>query len=124
MMDRDELREVTRDSLIAIGGHTVDHPRLGSEAVDSQRQQVVLNRRAIALATGCAPSGFAYPFGTRRDYTAETAALVRACGFEFACSNFVGRVEATTDPYQIPRHIVRDWTGDEFERRLRTWLRG
>lgn len=122
MMSWDDLQEESRSSSIEFGGHTVDHPRLSSEAAVAQRQQMTTNHQAITSATGRAPRGFAYPFGTRRDYTAETISLVKECGFEFACSNFPGRVVGNTDPHQIPRYIVRDWTGEEFERRLCSWL--
>jgi len=122
MMSAEQMQQLTRGSLVELGGHTVDHPRLSSESLSSQREQVVANRKGIVSVTGRESRGFAYPFGTRRDYAAETTSIVKEAGYDFACSNFAGGVNVETDPYQLPRLIVRDWAADEFERRLTSWL--
>lgn len=122
MMNAAEIRELARNPLVTIGGHTIDHPRLSNETPESQRHQILANRQILAAELGKRVRGFAYPFGTRHDYTAQTIALVKEAGYDFACSNFVGRVKPDSDPYQLPRCIVRDWEAEEFERHLRLWL--
>jgi peptidoglycan/xylan/chitin deacetylase (PgdA/CDA1 family) len=122
MMSPELLREVSSSSLIAIGGHTVDHPVLSDEDPQSQRHQIVENKAAIEEIIGRPISAFAYPFGTRKDYTQLTISLVKEAGYALACSNFPGRVSIASDPHQLPRHLVRNWPGAEFERRLRGWL--
>lgn len=122
MMHRAEIRELARNPLFTIGGHTIDHPRLGNESTESQRHQILANRQFLAAELADPVRGFAYPFGTRHDYTAQTISLVKEAGYDFACSNFVGRVTSDTDPYQLPRCIVRDWDAREFERLLRSWF--
>lgn len=57
---------------------------------------------------------FSYPFGSRRDFSAETVRLVGAAGFDVACANYFGTVCRSTDRYKLPRMLVRNWNGDEF----------
>jgi hypothetical protein len=73
-------------------------------------------RALTATPTRC----FAYPFGG--PFTTATAALLREAGIVVACT--VGETPATPDmdPMTWPRLEVRNWTGDEFRRRLETWF--
>jgi peptidoglycan/xylan/chitin deacetylase (PgdA/CDA1 family) len=121
MMSSDELRAISNSPVIEIGAHTVTHPQLAAETVDQQNDEIRLSRLALETTLGQPATSFSYPFGTRRDYTSETVAAVAAAGFKMACSNFNGKVESATDRYQLPRFIVRDWDGVEFERRLIEW---
>jgi hypothetical protein len=48
--------------------------------------------------------------------------MVREAGFSLACSNFAGVVGPRSSAYELPRFVVRDWDGDEFGKRLRSWF--
>lgn len=65
---------------------------------------------------------FAYPYGTRRHFTLETAAIVQEAGFTSACTTEPGLVASGADPFTLPRAAVRDWDGDTFARHLEEWL--
>jgi peptidoglycan/xylan/chitin deacetylase (PgdA/CDA1 family) len=123
MMSVHELEALAKQQGIEIGGHTVDHPRLSVEDCDSQMAQVCENRIALQWITGRQLTAFSYPFGTRRDFTDETAAIVRAAGYEFACANFEGGVTAGSALFSLPRMIVRNWSGEQFRRQLDSWMR-
>jgi hypothetical protein len=43
---------------------------------------------------------------------------VKEAGFTLACSNFPGLVRWGTPRHEIPRFLVRNWSGEEFGRRL------
>jgi peptidoglycan/xylan/chitin deacetylase (PgdA/CDA1 family) len=101
-----------------IGAHSVTHPALAALTFSDQQAEIELSKHHFEVLTGAPVETFAYPFGRQVDYTAETVALVKSAGFQGACSNFSGAVEAGTDPFQLPRLFVQDWGADEFRRQL------
>jgi peptidoglycan/xylan/chitin deacetylase (PgdA/CDA1 family) len=121
-MTGDEVRQLAAGGLVDIGAHTVGHPRLSSLSVDDQRAEITQSKRSLEDVLGRAVSTFSYPFGNHADYTAETVRLVREAGFVAACSNFGGVVRHGGDPFQLNRVLVRDWSPEELDRRLREWF--
>jgi len=120
----DELRLLAGSSLVTIGAHTVTHSRLSSLSPDAQREEIALSKRELEAWTGREIATFSYPFGRRSDYTRESIALCRQAGFSKAAANFPGQAHRWTDPYQIPRHLVRNWPLEIFSARLRgLWTR-
>ena len=69
-------------------------------------------------------TSFAYPYGLRSDYSAETIATVKQSGFTCASSSYEENVWQGSDRFQLPRRIVFDWDGEQFARKLRQWLGG
>lgn len=113
----DEVVLLTRAG-IEVGAHTISHPVLASQSGADQRGEIEGSKRALEAVIGCPVRSFAYPYGTRRDYTAETVRIVEQAGFTCACANFPGLASADVDVYQLPRVLVRDWDGDRFARCL------
>jgi peptidoglycan/xylan/chitin deacetylase (PgdA/CDA1 family) len=118
----DEVVQLGSGSLVEIGAHTVNHPVLSTLAESEQAQEIEASRRQLEGLLGRAVTSFAYPYGTRADYTDGTVAAVRRSGFTRACSNFSGLVLRRTDRWQLPRILVRNWSGDELTRRMGEWL--
>jgi peptidoglycan/xylan/chitin deacetylase (PgdA/CDA1 family) len=103
---------------VEVGAHTLTHPVLSATPVEEQRAEIQRSKERLGDILGRPVRSFAYPYGTRKDYTAETVEIVRQAGFTCACSNFPGEVRADTDLFQLPRTLVRDWDGDEFAQRI------
>lgn len=117
-LSADELVRLSQDGLVEIGAHTMTHAVLSALPVEEQRWEIQSVKQELEAILGRPVVHFAYPYGSRSDYTAETVAMVREAGFACACSNFGGTVGRNSDPYQLSRCLVRDWDGEEFARRL------
>ncbi len=63
-----------------IGGHTVSHANLPTDAADETARQIC-NDRATLTSWGFDPVSFAYPFGA---YTPAVQAAAQACGYTSA----------------------------------------
>ena len=100
------------------------HPALSALPAALQRDEILKSKARLEEFLGSPVDSFAYPYGKRGDYTAETVAIVQEAGFSCACSNFAGVVERLSNPFQLPRMHVQDWDGDEFARRLSRWFDG
>lgn len=118
----DELRLLARSPLIEIGAHTVSHPALSAISVDEQRGEILQSKVRLEELLGRPVTSFAYPFGTRSDYSARTVELVREAGYARCCSNFAGAITSDVDRYQLPRRVVLNWRGREFCERLSKWF--
>jgi peptidoglycan/xylan/chitin deacetylase (PgdA/CDA1 family) len=124
VMTVDELRLLGRSSLVTIGAHTVSHSRLSNLSPDVQREEITASKKQLDAWVGTDITTFSYPFGRRSDYTKQSIALCRDAGFRKAAANFPGQAHRWTDPYQIPRHLVRNWPIETFSTKLQEfWTR-
>ncbi len=110
----EELRILTSNGVIEIGGHTVNHPVLTTLPMENQREEIYKANITLEQIVGKRIKGFSYPYGGPADFSSETITILRELGIEYACANFEERFHTGTDPYKLPRYIVRDWTADEF----------
>jgi len=118
-MSWDQARRMGSCELIELGAHTVNHPYLSALPLKEQRAEILESKRTLEEQIGQPVTSFAYPYGTRQSYTAETVGMLKELGFVNACSNFRECIGRMTDLFQIPRLVVRDWNGDEFLRQIR-----
>lgn len=120
----DEVRSLREGGLIEIGGHTQTHPVLSYLSQADQEKEIMENKKFLESLLDQPVTGFSYPFGSKSDYTAVSVKSVRKAGFTCACSNFAGKVNYRTDPYQLPRFLVRNWNIEEFAQRIEGFFRG
>jgi peptidoglycan/xylan/chitin deacetylase (PgdA/CDA1 family) len=125
VLTSEEVVSLGRGGLIEVGAHTKTHPVLASLPVEVQRDEIQQSKAQLEEILGQPVNSFAYPYGSRvrLDYTDETVALVRAAGFDCACSNLAQPVRRGADPFQLPRAGTRDWNGDELAAHLENWFR-
>ncbi|HEY6065684.1 MAG TPA: polysaccharide deacetylase family protein, partial [Thermoanaerobaculia bacterium] len=119
-LSRDEIREIAADRLFEVAAHGWSHRALGEMTPEEQRRDIEENVRDLEATTGSSPVSFAYPFGG--PYTAGTIGILRGAGIRAACTVAGHAVTAATDPMEIPRLQVGDWTGEELEERIERLL--
>jgi peptidoglycan/xylan/chitin deacetylase (PgdA/CDA1 family) len=112
-----ELTELV-DAGIVIGSHAFTHHSLGRMPAEAAREQLERSRALIRERTGQTASAFAYPFGTRADYTPATAALVAAAGYDCAFTSQHGCIRPGADLMELPRLKVEGGEGLEMFRRI------
>jgi peptidoglycan/xylan/chitin deacetylase (PgdA/CDA1 family) len=93
-----ELEQLAQGG-VTIGGHTRRHGSLSRVGGQALVDEIVGGARAIEDRIGCAPPGFAYPYGAVTD---DAAALVAAT-FSWGCTTELRRVAAREDHARLPR---------------------
>jgi peptidoglycan/xylan/chitin deacetylase (PgdA/CDA1 family) len=120
----DELTRLAGSELVSIGAHTVNHCRLSALPLQAQREEIEGSRHRLEDLLDREIASFSYPYGKHCHYTRESVALCRELGFRKAAANFPGQSHRWSDPYQVPRHLVRDWPVELFAAKLKGfWTR-
>jgi peptidoglycan/xylan/chitin deacetylase (PgdA/CDA1 family) len=123
LMTPAELRKAARGTALEIGAHTRNHPALNRLTAKEQREEIASGKRMLEKTIGREVRAFAYPYGSPWDVSPETVQLAREAGFTLACANYPGPVDSESDLFWLPRCLVRDWNGEEFERKMREFFR-
>ena len=111
---RDELINMVKSPFVEIGAHTMTHPRLSELTKKEQQYEVEECRRQLGYICKKPVTFFSYPFGRLSDFTCETIDLVKAAGYEAACSTVEKTISKRASLYILPRRIVRNWNIAEF----------
>jgi len=107
----DELRRVAASGLVEIGSHASTHRSLGRMDPREAREEVRRSREELEDHLGCAVTSFAYPFGTRGDFTPVTERVLAEAGYELAFNSMHGPIRPGMDPISLPRVKVEGGEG-------------
>jgi FkbM family methyltransferase len=119
-----QLQQLSQSSCIEIGAHTLTHARLSALPVGQQEKELVESRKKLESWIGMPVTIFSYPYGSKTDYTDQTKSLVRQAGFQYGIANIQASVLPKTDRFEVPRRLVRDWTGKAFSEWMRSEDKG
>jgi len=108
-LSEDNIRVLSKHSLIQIGAHTDTHPRLGELPREQQAQEIMKSKNILETITGHRISVFAYPFGGRYDFTEQTERITRDIGFDAAYANTQMLLIESDRLYALPRINVRNY---------------
>jgi peptidoglycan/xylan/chitin deacetylase (PgdA/CDA1 family) len=118
----EEVVELARGGLIEIGAHGLTHARLARLSAQDQRREIGESRRQLEEILKTPVTSFAYPFGGKQDFTAQTASIVQQEGFSGACAATSGTVRVDADLWRLERFHVVDSDGDQMDRRISRWF--
>ena len=108
MMRSEQVRQLSAEGM-EIGAHTVNHPILACESVQTVAAEVAQSRQALQALTRQPVDVFAFPNGQPgKDYRREHVQVLRECGFRCAVTTAAGIASAADDPLQLPRYTPWD----------------
>jgi peptidoglycan/xylan/chitin deacetylase (PgdA/CDA1 family) len=113
-LDRDELRRLADNPLIAVGGHTTSHPWLATLSEHDALREIADNRRYLQALTQQEVAHFGYPYGSPAACGERETRLVAKAGFRSAVTCRHGCVFPTHREHRfaLPREGVH-WYEDE-----------
>lgn len=117
-----ELRELERGDLIEIGAHTTTHAMLSMQSVDVQKEEIIQGKINLEQMIGHEVKSFSYPFGGRADFNRKTVEIVKEAGITTACVNYGSTFIKNSDPYLLPRALVRNWDIEFFSSQMMEWF--
>jgi peptidoglycan/xylan/chitin deacetylase (PgdA/CDA1 family) len=89
-MTWEDIAEISRDPLVTIGAHTVNHPILIKTSDRVARSEMEMSRAVIQSAIGIRPDHFAYPVGDLTSAGPREFALAAELGFKTAVTTQPG----------------------------------
>jgi peptidoglycan/xylan/chitin deacetylase (PgdA/CDA1 family) len=121
-MTFDEIKIMGKSSSAVLGAHTHSHQSLAALSKEEQKKEILQSKEILEGLTGKTISHFSYPFGTKRDYNQTTIAICKELGFKWVAANFPDTADITSNHFQIPRFLVRDWKMEEFGMHLKNFF--
>jgi len=118
----DLVRRLSASRWATIGAHTISHTSLSVLSATKQEEEIMGSKRTLEELTGKRVLVFSYPIGSRKDYTLESIDLCRRAGFIKTAASIRGQAHRWTDPYQIPRQLVRNWSVNLFARQMERFM--
>ncbi len=116
-----EVKTLAAEPLLTLGAHTITHCDLDFRTAEEQQAEIAGSQQQLEEIVGQTEPHFSYPYGS---FNQSAVAVCAANHFRSAVTCVEGAVERRASPHELPRYLVRDWDGPEFERQLRAWFRG
>ncbi|WP_167019246.1 polysaccharide deacetylase family protein [Chitinophaga sp. Cy-1792] len=129
MMTFDELKAMAKNPYVHIGCHTHRHPAVGMLPFQQQLEEIGQSKEILETLLQQPMKHFSYPFGsrkflgTKRYYNADSIRACKELGLEMVCANYYGQVHSWSNPYALPRILVRDWSLDVFKTNMERFFK-
>jgi len=117
IVDWDRVAEMSDSGFVDFYSHTANHARCGRLGADAVAEELGGSKRALEERLGRPCLYLCWPFG---EYSAEAVALAKAAGYRALFTTRPGVVREGTDPFAIPRIVIKDQV-EWFRRRTRLY---
>jgi poly-beta-1,6-N-acetyl-D-glucosamine N-deacetylase len=108
-LTQEELVQISKEELITIGSHTVNHISLPDKSVEFQKSELLDSKKNLESLTGQSIHCFSYPSG---DYTFEIKKLAKECGYRICFTIETSNIDLNRiDKFSIPRRCINDDAG-------------
>ena len=114
MLNKKQIQILSKNKLVTIGAHTVNHPLLGSLSVDEQKKEINGSLMTLKNIIKQNVNAFAYPFGGRESYSLETIKILKKQGIDIAFTTTYKRKNKNFSLYEIPRVCINESNLNEF----------
>lgn len=114
IMTAGELQKVSARKGISIGAHTVTHCSLKHQELSEQYYEITESKKVLEEITGQEVKLFAYPFGSKDDYSDMTIKYLKEVGFEKAVVSYPGFMSENTGIYELNRFMVKNYDEIDF----------
>lgn len=112
-MGWDQAAEMARTGM-EIGAHGVTHRSLSRIPLSEAIEEIMESKSAVERNTGRPCFNFAFPFGSRRDYSAALIGEVKKAGFNACLLNIHGYNHMRPDFFALRRIIMDEDTDLRF----------
>jgi peptidoglycan/xylan/chitin deacetylase (PgdA/CDA1 family) len=129
LMTWDELKVMSQSPYVTIGCHTHRHPAVGMLSYQEQLEEIGKSKELLEQHLRLPVKHFSYPFGSRkflgskRYYNDDSIKASKASGLEMVCANYHGQVHSWSNPYALPRILVRNWELPVFKNKMQQFFK-
>lgn len=120
MLSWEQIELLSRNPLVTIGAHTVNHYMLSQLTPAEVRHEILESKRRLEYKLGKEVHHFAYPYGRKGEADKREFKLLKACGFKTAVTTrFAAILPAHRHHLEcLPRIFIPDSVDDHFLNQL------
>jgi peptidoglycan/xylan/chitin deacetylase (PgdA/CDA1 family) len=107
-MSWDQVREMSAHGIV-FGSHTMSHVSMTRVSLHEAKSQLTDSKAELERQIDQLIAGFAYPYGTVRDFNFEVERLVEASGYSWAVTVLSGLNHHGSDLFALRRTKVERW---------------
>lgn len=113
-----ELKKLAGSALSRIGSHTVSHSCMTALDTQALFHEMKDSKRDLEQLVGQEIEHLAVPYGDRKSIPRDLPAAARKAGYSSALTTTNRFVRASTDPFRLPRILIRDEKPSSLARSL------